>query len=155
MCEGGFFMTRTNRTNSKNSTRIGFVFVMALLIAICMAPAVSAADKSVQAADRSTPHGIKDVEVETYQVPGQTTLQEDGTYPPAFDPRTDKPENVWFKQACRIEDQGDTELCWAFSATTAAELSWSKENFDAGQPIQTPPQLSPVLLFLQLAGRST
>ena len=139
-------MTRTNRTNSKNSTRIGFVFVMALLIAICMAPAVSAADKSVQAADRSTPHGIKDVEVETYQVPGQTTLQEDGTYPPAFDPRTDKPENVWFKQACRIEDQGDTELCWAFSATTAAELSWSKENFDAGQPIQTPPQLSPVHL---------
>ena len=132
-------MTQTNRTNSKNSARIGFVFVMALLMAICMAPAVNAAD-------RSTPHGIKDVEVETYQVPGQMTLQEDANYPSEFDPRLNKPENTWFNQACQVEDQGDTELCWAFSATTAAELSWSKENFDAGRPLQTPPQLSPVHL---------
>ena len=102
---------------------------------ICTAPPAAAA-------------GIKDAPVQIYQVPGQEmTLQEDAGLPAKYDPRTDAGAQNWFPQADRVEHQGyHTWLCWAFSATTAAELSWAKENYDEGQPLQNPPQLSPVHL---------
>ena len=109
--------------------------LLTLLILICTAPPAAAA-------------GIKDAPVQIYQVPGQEmTLQEDAGLPAKYDPRTDAEAQNWFPQADRVEHQGyHTWLCWAFSATTAAELSWAKENYDDGQPLQNPPQLSTVHL---------
>lgn len=48
--------------------------------------------------------------------------QED--YPAKLDPRE---EYAWYKENIKVRNQADTELCWAFSASAAAQISYIKE----------------------------
>ena len=117
-------------------------FALAILLTICMTPAMASAADLPDSAGQDAPGGIKDAPVHIYKVPDQgMSLQDDAEYPAKYDPR----DEWWFKNNARVENQGSTQLCWAFSATSAAELSWAREQKEA-EKTEAVEQLSPVHL---------
>jgi hypothetical protein len=64
----------------------------------------------------------KHVDVEIHKVPAEKGKKhaDDQVIPAKVDSR----EESWFKDAIEVRDQGDTQLCWAFAATTAAKITY-------------------------------
>ncbi len=105
-------------------------------VAVCMMPA------AVLAAEHPIPDGHKHVDVEIYQVPGEDGMDAQEDFPAKLDPRTED----WYKNNIKVRDQADSELCWAFSANTAAQTSYAKELYEKSGTAETVPLLSSVQL---------
>ena len=124
------------------------VFALSILLAVCLMPI------SVFGADRDDYNGYRKVNIKPPQFSEeQMELSEDEAagLPAKVDPR----EEPWFKQNIRVRNQADTALCWAFAATSAAQISYAKEVYEDAQeqPVPTAPELSPAHLGYFLYNR--
>lgn len=88
-------------------------------------------------------YNLQDISVENFKInkTGKNHIYGNGAenIPQKYDPRNEK----WFKKATTMKDQGYTQLCWAFSTTTAAELSYYRELVENGNADPVVPMLSP------------
>ena len=149
------------------------VFALCILLAVCMMPV------STFGAESDDYHGYRKVTIKPPQFTReqvQLNADEAAGLPAKLDPR----EEPWFKQNIRVRDQADTGLCWAFAATSAAQISYAKKVYeeaqgqsgegdseqsgtdpgqsgqpgtDPDQPAVTSPELSPVHLAYFLYNR--
>ena len=129
---------KKNRHQMSLITSLTRMILVALIV--CMVPAFAAAteiDKAAEKPARQMPNGHKHVDVEIYHGPGSMAAQEAyGSYPAKYDSRTQS----WY-QGIQVNDQGNTNLCWACAASEAAQISYAKETAGAQRTRTSPPQL--------------
>ena len=111
------------------------VFALSILLAVCLMPI------SVFGAERDDYNGYRKVNIKPPQFSEEQmelSEEEAAGLPAKVDPR----EEVWFKQNIRVRDQADTSLCWAFAATSAAQISYAKKVYDEaqGQIVESDPE---------------
>lgn len=117
----------------KFSKKVVSIFV---LITVCVI-AVSVigfadSDKVINSKRPTMPiHQRTDVKINT--VPTKSKFRSKSTNLPS---RYNTMEEDWYKGKIKMKNQGATGLCWAFSTTTAAEISYLKET---GTVAQTAP----------------
>ena len=108
-----------------------------IILAICLVPAgVFAAHKD--------PAGHKAIRTALPKVT-EDQLEDKARLAEGLPEKLDPRQEAWFKDNIRVRDQADTELCWAFSATSAAQISYVTETYDPEDP-KTVPELSPAHL---------
>ncbi|MBQ9016304.1 MAG: fibronectin type III domain-containing protein [Firmicutes bacterium] len=99
---------------------------------------------AVFGAQTEEPQGHKTLSVDAQPISEeQLELNEEEAQglPQRLDPRSE----AWFADNIHVRDQADTELCWAFAAASAAQISYAKETYDPEHP-QPVPELSPAHL---------
>ena len=101
--------------------RIGRILIAACVLTACLIPV------SVQASDHVFHPGHKHVDVDILQAPGSEEIEGQAGLPPKLDPRGES----WYKNSISVRDQADSNLCWAFSSTSAAQISYAKELYES------------------------
>lgn len=128
----------------KRNKRWLSALILSAAMAACMIPAAAlAAEVDFVPGHVSDPVGI-------YEVPGAgNDLQAQENLPATLDNR----QEPWYQKNISVRNQVDTGLCWAFSATTAAQVSYAKECYEAGQTSEAVSQMSPIQLGYFLFNR--
>lgn len=105
----------------KRFKKISLIAVVAMLSVIAMTwPLIAWADNSEE-------HGMGYLQPEAeinYVESSRKLLRSGNTHVSKYDPR----EEDWYKNNIVVKNQRSTGLCWAFSTTTAAEISYLKES---------------------------
>lgn len=115
------------------------VFALSILLAVCLMPiSVFGTSKAELSGHKNIPSNVPKVTEQDLEL--NMELAEE--LPAKLDPRTDD----WFtRNKIDMRDQGNTNLCWAFAATNAAQISYSVETYDQENP-KLVPELSPAHL---------
>ena len=119
----------------KKVKRISTIVLICIFFALVVSsaafakPDIIAGDRQDVTSTRGGGH--RHVDINIYKAPENAGKKKKAAnYPGVLDPRNEE----WYKQSISVRNQADTSLCWAFSATSAAQISYAKEINEQSSP---------------------